>query len=681
MTDDYDIGPFLTVTNDAMDLEVAFRNSTAPHPPACGQASMSSAPALAPTKVAGAPLLSPTPVDTSAHVNRSSLYCNNCKSLGHINLTCFKEGGGMAGRREEYLSNKGRVHAMFAKCLEDAFLDSHTPIPPVSCPSSASPPPTLDDQTIVPMAAMCIPPFATNPDVLQDLYIQCDPKFSRLALAGLPDFTSSALLSLIALFNALLYSGCTHHIIRDRSLFSNYVTRKIAVGTANCGSLQALGTGDVSFRSSYGDRRVLFTLHGCLHAPDAPINLLSVGSLVKRGMSALFTPGGITRVSFPSNHPNLPDFSFSATVQNRLSFLKLDFVPPSVPFPLTALPALTFPWVKLDSALWHRRFGHIGMDATRAMLMKDYVTGVEFEGPFIHDHCVACIIGKSPQHSYSHNGHRATRIGELLHMDLCGPYPVQAPGGKVHFFNILDDHSNFGFTFGLWKKSDAFPHYLTTESFIERSNGVLITTVRLDGALELTAGAMSDHFASKGIVVQKTAPHAHSQNGKSECYIRTMEEGGQTLLAASGLPMSFWLDAVLTSQYLHNRLPTSTLPANITPFEYFTRKKPNLSHLRGWGCQCFVAIPDEHRPKAGFKHFEAIFVGYEEARIGWRVRDLQGKYFFSHNVMSSTSKNFVRQKAHNGRCRQLLMVRMGVQLALPRMWVPMGVWMMLLWMR
>ncbi|SJL06875.1 uncharacterized protein ARMOST_10217 [Armillaria ostoyae] len=59
---------------------------------------------------------------------------------------------------------------------------------------------------------------------------------------------------------------------------------------------------------------------------------------------------------------------------------------------------------------------------------------------------------------------------------------------------------------------------------------------------------------------------------------------------------------------------------------------PNISHLRRWGCQCFVAIPPELRTKAGPRHFEAIFVGYVEGLIGWRVRDLQGKYHFSHNV-------------------------------------------------
>ena len=165
--------------------------------------------------------------------------------------------------------------------------------------------------------------------------------------------------------------------------------------------------------------------------------------------------------------------------------------------------------------------------------------------------------------------------------------------------------------------------YLSTEAFLERSNGVVVLAVRCGGELELTAGRMGSHLVSKGIVVQRTVPYAHQQNGKSERYIRTIEEGGQALLADSGLPMLFWLDAVLTRQYLINRLPTSTLPENVTPFEVITNgRKPDLSHLRVWGCECFIAVPGEVRAKAGPKRFRAIFVGYEEHRVGWHVRDL-----------------------------------------------------------
>ena len=561
----------------------------------------------------------------------------------------------MEGRREEYLANKGKVHAMFVEFLENAFLVSESDS--VDTPHISSPPaspqisPTLDsDTTLPPVTHLCVTSSSLNSDLYGDLYSLCELEFPpQLALASI-DSPSLALVTFAGIYNSLLDSGCTHHIIRDRTLFHSYTAKSISVGTANCGSLDAQGTGDVVFRHPFGTRFITFTLRDCLYAPTAPINLLSVGALVERGMSCLFSPGGITEVSFPPDHPKFPAFVLSATVSNRLSFLDLKFIAPPEVLPV-ALPAqasitpsrspppsYSFPRVQLDSMLWHRRFGHIGMDATRAALLKDYAKGITLEGSFIRDHCIPCLVGKGPHLPYAQNGNRATKVGELLHMDLCGPFPVQGPHGEKYFYNVLDDKSNWGFTFGLRLKSDAFSHYLKTEAFLERSAGFTVLTIRCGGELELTAGPMGAHIASKGIILQRTVPYAHQQNGKSEHYIRTIEEGGQALLADSGLPMSFWLDAMLTRQYLVNRLPTSTLPSNTTPFEVITAgRKPDLSHLRVWGCDCYVAIPNEVRTKAGPKRFQAIFVGYEEHRVGWRVRDLKGKYSFSNDVIFNES--------------------------------------------
>ena len=643
--DEHDFGAFIELTETVLELDTIFRSNTQSQnrPPRVPNAPASSSTPLPP--------LPSTVPESSSRASKKEQICNNCKSrglraVGHTDGTCFQPGGGMEGRREEYLSNKGRIHAMLAECLENALLSPEPPaLPPDSFLPSDSPifSPASDNEVFVPpIAHLSVASYIPNSDVREDVYTQSDFKLlPRLAFATV-DFTSAALVSLTNLYNALLDSGCTHHIIRDRALFRNYTQQSVSVGTANCGSLEALGTGDVEFRYITGERQVIFTLRGCLYAPLAPINLLSVGALAERGMSCLFSPGGITKISYSEDHPRLPGFSISATVVNRLSFLNLTFIPPNDSIPHTALPAnaahppptYSFPRVKLDSILWHRRFGHIGMDATKATLTKDYVTGIHFDGPFVYDHCIPCIVGKSPQRSYYYQGHRADEIGKLLHMDLCGPFPVQAPHGEKYFFNILDDKSNWGFTYGLRLKSDAFTHYLKTEAFLERSRNTKVLTIRCGGELELTAGKMGTHLASRGITLQRTVAYAHQQNGKSERYIRTIEEGGQALLADSGLPMSFWLDAVLTRQYLVNRLPTSTLPSNITPFESMMGgHKPDLSHLRVWGCDCYVAIPDEVRGKAGPKRYKAIFVGYEEHRIGWRVRDLAGKYAFSNDVI------------------------------------------------
>ncbi|KAF9555186.1 hypothetical protein CPC08DRAFT_610317, partial [Agrocybe pediades] len=82
---------------------------------------------------------------------------------------------------------------------------------------------------------------------------------------------------------------------------------------------------------------------------------------------------------------------------------------------------------------------------------------------------------------------------------------------------------------------------------------------------------------------------------------------------------AFYADAARTIVYLKNREPMSTLPSDTTPFELMNDgRKPDLSHLRVWGCQCFVWVPHELRKKGDLARYEAIFVGYDEHRVGWR---------------------------------------------------------------
>lgn len=59
--------------------------------------------------------------------------------------------------------------------------------------------------------------------------------------------------SMVNSFNTLLDSGCTHHVVRDRALFCDYAEKSITVGTATCGFLEALGSGDVEFRYRFQD--------------------------------------------------------------------------------------------------------------------------------------------------------------------------------------------------------------------------------------------------------------------------------------------------------------------------------------------------------------------------------------------------------------------------------------------
>ena len=530
---------------------------------------------------------------------RSSNFCTICRQTGHVADDHNKPGGVKDGG----ITDRGKQPAPRAY-MADLDSDGGTDGGATSLGSLPTPAsPVVAEDSSPPFAALGttvhVPPTNTivNEDYFFDLY---RTGVISTALSSADD-SSVCFSSLTHLYNMILDSGCTNHIAKDHSLFWTYNTSlAVPVKTANCGILETFAKGDVKFQVQCGARSIVLTLRDCLHAPSAPINLLSVGAMQERRMRVHFDEDSTT-IHFPSNHPDFAGLSFKATVLRRLSFLHCDFVVPTVPVSDgTEVAFPTFPIVEKTPSLWHRRFGHLGVDATHALLTKNYAEGVDWTGPLVFsERCVSCLIGKHPQIPYTNHAHRASAVCELLHMDTCGPFPVHTPHHKSSFWAILDDKSNYGHVELLSNRSQVYSAYVKVEALWEAKSGNRVLTVRMDGAKEFCKGKLGDHLTSHGIVMQVTAPYAHSQNGKAEHFVRTIEDGLQTLLADSGLPMSFWGDAALTINYLRNRVPTTALPANTTAYEVMHKTKPNLAHLCVWGCQCFVIIPPELRSKGG----------------------------------------------------------------------------------
>ena len=414
---DHDYGAFVTITESALELDTIFKSavdfSRPSRPPNVRTQDSSSRSSI----VSAVPDSTKPTVVSSAPAVVSAKICTNCGRRGHLFPTCFEPGGGMEGRHDEYKRDKGKYVAMLAASLEEAcnMMDND----PAEEVVDDLPPNTLDDPTIPATDPISSSVSQFNDNFRRDLYAMRDPKsyLSTISPISSPVLDHTAFLSLGNAYNSCLDSGCTDHIVKDRYLFQTYdVSGAVEIGTANCGSLSAKGSGDVSFRVPYHDRFVIFTMRGCLHAPDAPINLISVGALTDNRLTVTFRPDAPTVISYPDSDPDLPGFSFTAPVFCRLSLLKLDFVLPN-PSP-HAFPAITFPKTNHMSTLWHRHFGHLGMEATREALTKEYVKGITFSGPILQEHCIACIVGKSPQHS-----HRRQLPGHVRQHDLSSRHP------------------------------------------------------------------------------------------------------------------------------------------------------------------------------------------------------------------------------------------------------------------
>ena len=80
----------------------------------------------------------------------------------------------------------------------------------------------------------------------------------------------------------------------------------------------------------------------------------------------------------------------------------------------------------------------------------------------------------------------------------------------------------------------------------------------------------------------------------------------------------FWAEAYGTAVYVQNRSPHRRL-GDITPEEAFTREKPDISHLRIFGCPVYIHVPREKRTKLDPTIKQGIFVGYSESVKAYRI--------------------------------------------------------------
>ena len=88
----------------------------------------------------------------------------------------------------------------------------------------------------------------------------------------------------------------------------------------------------------------------------------------------------------------------------------------------------------------------------------------------------------------------------------------------------------------------------------------------------------------------------------------------------AGLSDGFWKHAVKTAVHIYNVTPISKVKF-LTPKEMWSGSKPDISHLRIFGCAAYVHVLKGKRRKLNPKSWEMIFVGYETLSKGWQFWD------------------------------------------------------------
>ena len=275
--------------------------------------------------------------------------------------------------------------------------------------------------------------------------------------------------------------------------------------------------------------------------------------------------------------------------------------------------------LKID--LLHKRFAHTNVASIKELIRCGACDGLERithqqASPNTY-HCEACSMAKATKHSRDPSKkakRNLTAVSKELYFqavytDLIGPMQVRAPGGFYYGITFTELTSRFRYFYPLRRKSDALNAFKQLVAEVE-ADGFKIKLLKSDNGGEYVSEDFKTYCAQEKIVQRFTSPHTPQSNSISERFNRVLGEKCRAMLIGANLPMSLWAECMKTATYISNRVISPTHRCK-TPYELIYGAKPDVSHLRAFGCIAYFYNFDIDRRKLDNKAHKGVLVGYD----------------------------------------------------------------------
>ena len=180
---------------------------------------------------------------------------------------------------------------------------------------------------------------------------------------------------------------------------------------------------------------------------------------------------------------------------------------------------------------------------------------IDFIAKFVIDSqhkCEACVEAKMHRTSF-HSVERSSEILELVHTDVCDMNIVQTRGGKKYFVIFIDDSTRFCYVYLLRSKDEAIENFVHYKNEVENQLGKKIKRIMSDRGGEYVS-PFGEYCSNRGIIHETTALYSSQQNGIVERKNRMLKEMMNAMLTSSGLPQNLWGEALLSANYILNKL-------------------------------------------------------------------------------------------------------------------------------
>ena len=101
--------------------------------------------------------------------------------------------------------------------------------------------------------------------------------------------------------------------------------------------------------------------------------------------------------------------------------------------------------------------------------------------------------------------------------------------------------------------------------------------------------------------------------------------------------------------YIWNHIPTFVINGRKTPLRVWSGKKPDVSHLKVFGCMAYGHVPDAQRQKFGKKAMELGFVGYSTQSKCYRLLDEETSRIYVWKDVVFIEQDFVHGTKRDSR--------------------------------
>jgi hypothetical protein len=208
-------------------------------------------------------------------------------------------------------------------------------------------------------------------------------------------------------------------------------------------------------------------------------------------------------------------------------------------------------------AQWHHRLGHL-FDPRLSALLRQGLLGSVL-GRESLDHCQGCRLGKHVQLPYPCSETVSQRPFDLVHLDVWGPAPFVSKGGHKYYIIFIDDFSRCTWIYFMKHRNEALSIYKNFSAMVHTHSDTPICVLHVYSVGEYLSNALRQVLAEQGTLAQFFYLGAHAQNGVAEHKHRHLLDTAHPLMIASSIPPHFWAEAVSTTTYLINILPSLAL--------------------------------------------------------------------------------------------------------------------------